>query len=37
MTASTTGVTGADIKGPEWEVLTDPSPPYRLAALDRIP
>lgn len=22
-----TGVTGADIKGPEWEVLTDPNPP----------
>jgi hypothetical protein len=24
---ATTGVTEADIKGPEWEVLTDPNPP----------
>ncbi len=25
--ADTSGVTEADIKGPEWEVLTDPNPP----------
>lgn len=25
--AAASGVTGADIKGPEWEVLTDPNPP----------